>query len=196
MANITLVEGWGLAGTITDDLGPATPPTLAALGWTVTSGSSRSDELSIITDDGGKSSLKITGTGTYSNQGAALVRYAGSQASDVVMGFSLEQLSPTGNTRMCSLLFSDTPLYSINEAKRFLSLIWDPSNELRLYEGAGGTLGSYVSAPIDLIVAGASNWIEIKYSRSGNSAELWINNALIAQLDVPAEQAAMLDVAA
>lgn len=195
MANVMLVEGWGLAGTITDDLGPETPPTLAALGWTVTNGSSRDATLSI--REGAETGQSVLGAGasaTTSSRGFSLCRYAGLMEGDVVIGFSAKR-GAREPAYYPGLFLSDSLISGSSDAKYYITLRSSSDGNLYFYAHRANDISVGVTA-LDTSIAGAENWFECVFRRSQGSVEFWLNNRLVATLDAPAELLPLTHVAA
>lgn len=194
MANVMLVEGWGLAGTITDDLGPDTPPTLAALGWTATSGSNRDNTLSVYEDDAGQGLLEFGSGSDGADYGISLCRYAGAMEGDVVMGFSVEIGEETAS-RLPGMLFSGAPFSTPSSAEYFVCVRTLGDGSLSLSIGSTGTNGTPTTISQGLI-NGAANWVELVLKRSEGTVEFWLNNRLAATAEAPADLIPMTHVAA
>lgn len=182
MANVMLVEGWGLAGTITDDVGPETPPTLAALEWSTARGTATSNQNAISVADGW---LTVSGVSNSVSNGVTLYRQVSDSARKIVLGFATTT-EWIGNSSVFAYMpsvgieLSASPVGIVSAA--VVSVRREPGGTLALAYPNSTELTSGIESGF---VEGADNWVELVVDLDASIIELWVNSVMRTSVSLP-----------
>lgn len=193
MANVLLVEGWGLAGSILSDVGPAMPPKLTALGWQVSRGNATSGQAGVTVDQG---RMTVSSGNTTTGTGVAPFRNLPNLPGKLAAGWASDASWALTGVAGPGFAFHTSPLTDRSPATPLFSvaifLIRRSDDTLQVCSN-NTSAAAYSPAVPAGFVAGVDNWVELVVDRVNSLAEVWVNNFKIQEWPLPHSVASLTD---
>lgn len=197
MANVLFVEGWGLTGDLVDSTSALTPDKLGAVGWLQSRGSASTGQATVSLTKAARAVINSASTNT--GTGVSLFRALNAVSATLVVGWAAndnwQSASDVGPGLFLRAGAISEPAANAQVTADAAVWVKRASNgEMTIFCQDAGTVTS--STPVvPLFISGVDNWVELVVDRAGQEARLYLNNAQISTLVLPASLAALTSAA-